>query len=190
MFCLLKLILDLFIFSFPGVLFCLFIPQDLQLWGFALNALSFGIVAMVWTLDTTLDSVGKFTIVVFLRAMSRVGATTTTFVMPSQLFAAEVRSTVNGFCAAWGKTGAIIATVVTPIMYEDYGFYSVFFLYAAVAALGWAVTYLFIPYIDQDAKAAAVQNETRVKEQRRGAETVPLVGGTLNQMRSHVSHGE
>jgi len=167
-----------------------FTLQDLQLWGFALNALSLCIVAMIWKLDTTLDSVDKFTIVIFLRAMSRFGATTTTFVMPSELFSAEVRSTVNGFSAAWGMAGAFISTMVTPIMYEEFGYYSVFFLYSAVAAVGWIITYLFIPFIDQDAKAAAVQSETRVKEQRRGAETVPLVGGTLNQIRSQITHGE
>jgi PHS family inorganic phosphate transporter-like MFS transporter len=164
--------------------------QDLQLWGFALNALTFCIVAMVWTLDTSLNSVGKFAIVVFVRAVSRFGATTTTFVMPSELFAAEVRSTVNGFSAAWGKTGAFIATMVTPIMYEGYGYSSVFYLYAAIASLGWAATYFLIPLVDRDAKAAAVQIETRVKEQRKGVETMPLVGGAINQMRAQVTHGE
>jgi hypothetical protein len=47
-----------------------------------------------------------------------------------------------------------------------------------------------IPFIDRNAKAAAVQTETRVKEQQKGAETMPLVGGTINQIRAQVTHGE
>ena len=164
--------------------------KDLQLWGFALNALTFCIVAMVWTLDTSLDTVDKFTMVVFVRAMCRFGAVTSTFLMPSELFAAEVRSSISGFSAAWGKAGAFISTMITPIMYEEYGYSSVFYLYAALASVGFVTTYFAFPIIDREAKAAAVQSETRVQEQRRGAETIPLVGGAVNQVRAQIVHGE
>ena len=171
--------------------------KELQLLGFGLNTLCFLIVGMVWALDTSssaaggLSDVGKFTIVVFIRALSRFGATTSTFVLPSELFGAEVRASSNGFAAAFGKTGAFGATMVTPFVYESKGGVpAIFFLYSGVAAVGFLLTQWLVPTIDREAKERQVETETRVQEIRRGAERIPLVGGPLRSVQNQVVHGE
>ena len=49
------------------------------------------------------------------------GPSVTTFVLPSETFPAEVRSTFNGLSAAMGKTGATTATFLDYFIYETWG---------------------------------------------------------------------
>jgi len=166
--------------------------KEFQLLGFGVNCLLFLLTAMIYSFDTGLTSVAKFSIIVVLRSISRFGATTSTFVMPSELFGAEVRASATGFAAACGKTGAFISVVITPGLYQQHGVSSMLYLYTCIAALGYVLTYYLIPEIDRSdnaAKEAAVKAEVRVNEAKGSSESVPLVGSAVKRLRSHVKHG-
>merc|ERR1719387_610773 len=75
---------------------------------------------------------------------SNFGPNSTTFILPSESFPYEVRTSVNGFCAAMGKAGATLGSAVFKPMVNAYGSGVVFGLCAGCALVGALLTVLFI----------------------------------------------
>lgn len=71
---------------------------------------------------------------------SNFGPNSSTFILPSESFPYEVRSSLNGFCAAMGKVGATVGSACFKPMIHLASTEVVFFMCAACAAIGFIVT--------------------------------------------------
>ncbi|KAF4688262.1 hypothetical protein FOZ60_002961 [Perkinsus olseni] len=72
------------------------------------------------------------------------GPNTTTFIIPSEIFPTEVKTTCHGFSAAMGKVGAIIGAYSFPVVQDGIGLNGVMYVCTGVAALGLASTLVFL----------------------------------------------
>ena len=83
----------------------------------------------------------------FTFTFSNFGPNTTSFVIPGEIYPAEVRATAHGISAACGKLGAAVGAYYFPRLDYTDSMLSC----AAVAATGVLVTHFFIPrYTSQD----------------------------------------
>lgn len=134
----------------PGVLFCIYMYKYLgtkrQQWmGFLFIMATF--VAMGGLYDIVDDATLFFLFCVMTFGINS-GPSVTTFVLPSETYPAEVRSTFTGLSAAMGKTGATLATFLDYFIYETWGITYNLYLYAAVALTGAIITLTFVEDID------------------------------------------
>mmetsp|Transcript_29426 Transcript_29426/g.62644 ORF Transcript_29426/g.62644 Transcript_29426/m.62644 type:complete len:497 (-) Transcript_29426:13-1503(-) len=113
--------------------------KAIQLQGFVFMAIIYAILGFY--LNSLKDYSGLLLFVYGLTYFfSNFGPNSTTFILPSETFPAEVRSSLNGFCAASGKIGAAIgSSTFKPIVHAS-GAGIVFQLCALVAVLGVLVT--------------------------------------------------
>jgi PHS family inorganic phosphate transporter-like MFS transporter len=77
------------------------------------------------------------------------GPNTTTFVYPSEVFPTAFRTTGHGIAAAAGKTGAVIAVFLFPLLISSYGPPFVFGLLSIFCFGGLLVTLAFLPETSQ-----------------------------------------
>merc|ERR1712146_45082 len=101
--------------------------------GFIFIALSFVLMGALY--DVVDDTMLFFLFCVMTFGINS-GPSVTTFVLPSETFPAEVRSTFNGLSAAMGKTGATTATFLDYFIYETWGITYNLYLYATVGCAG------------------------------------------------------
>ncbi len=117
--------------------------RTLQIIGFAVMALSYIVLGIEYSfLKTDLD----LFIVVFgvSYLFGNIGPNTTTFILPTELFPTEIRSTGHGIAASIAKLGAGIFTFLFLILGTILGQSGEFELLAIMAALGAVVTILTI----------------------------------------------
>ncbi len=129
--------------------------KNIQMTGFYMMTLLYLIcsVAHDWFMSTDGTSdpstarfkkFGYLLVYSFTFTFSNFGPNTTSFVIPGEIYPAEVRATAHGISAASGKLGAAVGAYWFPRLdYTD----SMLFC-AAVAAAGVVVTYFFIPRYD------------------------------------------
>jgi PHS family inorganic phosphate transporter-like MFS transporter len=113
--------------------------RNIQLQGFALMALLYGILALF------LDQLKPYAVPLLLiygmtYFFSNFGPNSTTFILPSESFPVEVRSSLNGFCAAMGKVGATVGSSAFKPIVNSSGPETVFWLCTICAGLGFVVT--------------------------------------------------
>lgn len=97
---------------------------------------------------------------------SNFGPNTTTFVIPGEIYPAEVRATCHGFSAAFGKFGAATGAYFFPLVLGPQGsahptregMISAMYICSFIAVIGLAVTHFFIPRYD--GKMLETINET------------------------------
>merc|ERR1712232_455854 len=75
---------------------------------------------------------------------SNFGPNSTTFILPSETFPPEVRSTLNGFSAAAGKCGAVVGSAVFKPVVDGLGTNVAFWGCTLCAVLGVFLTIFFI----------------------------------------------
>lgn len=113
----------------------------IQIQGFVMLAALYGVLAF-WMDDL---SNGMLLFVYGLTYFfSNFGPNSTTFILPAEMFPYEVRSTLNGFCAAMGKAGAALGSACFKLVVEYAGSGVCFGLCAGCALLGLLVTVLFV----------------------------------------------
>jgi hypothetical protein len=107
---------------------------------------------------------------------SNFGPNTTTFVIPGEIYPAEVRATCHGFSAASGKLGAATGAYFFPLVLGPQGssgptrggMINAMFICSFVASIGLLVTYLFIPQYDGKLlETMADTGETYIKLEHR-----------------------
>ena len=97
---------------------------------------------------------------------SNFGPNTTSFVIPGEIYPAEVRATCHGLSAASGKLGAATGAYFFPLILGPQGsahptregMISAMYICSMVAIAGLLTTYLFIP--KYDGKMLETINET------------------------------
>merc|ERR1712232_1338163 len=75
---------------------------------------------------------------------SNFGPNSSTFILPSETFPFEVRSSLNGVCAACGKLGAVVGSASFKPVVNHFGTSVAFYLCAAVAIIGALLTFFFV----------------------------------------------
>ena len=111
--------------------------KPIQIMGFLMNALFLGILAGKFN-DYAPHTNQIFPLFVFLQFFFNFGANATTFLYPVELFPTAVRSTAHGFCAACGKCGAILASLLFSYLSDPtrIGYQNVFWIFFAISILG------------------------------------------------------
>ncbi len=144
----LLLTLALFVvFAVPGYLLAVWKMdrighRRLQFIGFAVMALCFVILGAVPTLTT---AVAPFIAIFGLSYLfTEFGPNMTTFVLPSEVFPVNVRTTGHGIAAGVGKVGAFVGVFLVPQLQNDIGLRGLLVVAGSAAVLGFLIT-LMLP---------------------------------------------
>jgi len=137
--------------------------KNLQMIGFTMMSLLFLICSLFYTWMMDKDGGwGRKYLFLVLYALtflfSNFGPNTTSFVIPGEIFPAEVRATCHGLSAASGKLGAATGAFLFPLLLgprgasqpTNEGIQYTMLICSIVAALGVCVTYLFTPTYGAD----------------------------------------
>merc|ERR1719397_608485 len=73
------------------------------------------------------------------------GPNGTTYIIPAEIFPAEIRGTFNGISAASGKLGATITSFTFKTIEKAHGLSTIFYICSVVGLLGLLVTIFFTP---------------------------------------------
>ena len=73
------------------------------------------------------------------------GPNSTTFLLPSEIFATQVKGTMHGISAACGKLGAVVGVLVVASLVDTYGSNFVLILLGTTAFIGAIITKVCIP---------------------------------------------
>jgi len=141
-----KLVLTLalfVVFALPGYLLAVWKMDKighrrLQFIGFAVMGACFVLLAAVPTLTTTVAPFIAIFGVSYL--FTEFGPNMTTFVLPSEVFPVNMRTTGHGVAAGVGKLGAFVGVFVVPQLAAHIGLRGVLFVAGGAAALGFLLT--------------------------------------------------
>ena len=117
--------------------------KPIQLGGFVLTALFFGIIAGAYN---RLGTASKFALFTLAQLFFNFGPNATTFIIPGEVFPSRVRGLAHGFSAACGKLGAILSGVLfNYLAQEKIGVANVLWIFFACNLLGAVLTFLLVP---------------------------------------------
>jgi MFS family permease len=117
--------------------------KTIQLMGFTMMALTYGLIAVIPSVSTT---VAPFVIIFGVSYFfTEFGPNTTTFIYPAEIFPTEVRTTSHGIAAALGKMGGFAGTYLFTDMLNSWGIRGAEGVAGGVACLGIIVTAAFLP---------------------------------------------
>lgn len=134
--------------AFPGYLVAAVAMDRLgrkiiQAVGFLLMALAFaGIALLPGGQQAVVPFILLYGISYFF---AEFGPNTTTFVYPSEIFPARVRTTSHGITATCGKLGAFVGTFAFPLLMDRFGLQGAMGTVALVAIVGLLVTWWLLP---------------------------------------------
>jgi MFS family permease len=114
--------------------------RKLQVIGFAVMAACFLVLAAVPRFTTLV--VPFIAIFGLSYLFTEFGPNTTTFVLPSEVFPVEMRTTGHGIAAGVGKLGAFAGVFVVPQLQNHFGLRGMLVVAGASALLGLAVTFV------------------------------------------------
>ncbi|RZL83588.1 MAG: MFS transporter [Rhodococcus sp. (in: high G+C Gram-positive bacteria)] len=66
-------------------------------------------------------------------------------VYPSELFPTSIRATATGICVSFSRIGAAIGTLLLPVGIDRFGAHGVTLLTAAIAGVGFLISYVWAP---------------------------------------------
>ena len=119
--------------------------KPIQTIGFAMMAVSFGIIGFV----PQLSSISFLSDFLLLYGLSyffiEFGPNVTTFIYPPEVFPVSVRGLGTGASAAGGKTGAFVGTVANVIILATIGEIFLMRLLSLLAVIGLVLTVLLLP---------------------------------------------
>ncbi len=133
------------VFALPGYLLAVarmdrFGHRRLQLVGFGVMAACFIVLGAFAGLTT---SVGPFLVIFGVSYLfTEFGPNTTTFVLPSEVFPVNMRTTGHGIAAGIGKLGAFIGVFLVPHLQSSIGLRGMLLVAGAAAVVGILLTLL------------------------------------------------
>jgi MFS transporter, PHS family, inorganic phosphate transporter len=143
-----KLVLTLILFvcfAVPGYLLAVWKMdrighRRLQFTGFAVMAAAF---LCLWAIPSLTTTVAPFIAIFGVSYFfTEFGPNTTTFVLPSEVFPVEVRTTGHGIAAGIGKLGAFVGVFLVPTLDTRYGLRVMLLVAGCAAILGLGLTRL------------------------------------------------
>ena len=119
--------------------------RNIQLQGFFFMTVLFGILG-IWFDEMEKHNLAALLLVLYGLTFffSNFGPNSTTFILPSETFPPEVRTTLNGFSAASGKAGAALGSYFFTPFNEEYGLPNTMLACAAVSLAGLFLTLAFV----------------------------------------------
>jgi PHS family inorganic phosphate transporter-like MFS transporter len=136
--------------------------KKIQLLGFAMMALSYGVLFLFPVLTTL---TGAFLLAYGLSYFfTEFGPNVTTFVYPAEIFPVEVRTTAHGISAATGKVGAFIGAFVFPILLSSVHLPGAMGFAAIVSLAGFLLTFI-LPEPDRKSLERIEQEGERLDEE-------------------------
>eukprot|EP00050_Salpingoeca_kvevrii_P017880 m.68958 g.68958 ORF g.68958 m.68958 type:complete len:506 (+) comp7784_c0_seq1:169-1686(+) len=148
----------------PAILLTLYVltrrsNRWLALAGFIGMACTFGMLATTYTAQR--DGLATFKFILFSMVMFSInfGTNVATYVLPTEVFPAEIRSTCHGFSAASGKIGAAVGAFIYQPIVNAFGLATVMWLQAAFCIIGFLLCRHFVrprSTIDADSDAAHI----------------------------------
>ena len=119
--------------------------RNIQLQGFFFMTVLFGILG-IWFDEMQRRDLAALLLVLYGLTFffSNFGPNSTTFILPSETFPPEVRTTLNGFSAASGKAGAALGSYFFTPFNEEYGLPHTMLACAAVSLAGLLLTLAFV----------------------------------------------
>jgi len=131
--------------------------RAIQLQGFFFMALVFLLLGLLYpTLEQSLA--GRLLMLLLYGLtffFSNFGPNSTTFILPSETFPSNIRSTLNGFSAAMGKAGATLGSAAFKPMADALGLQLTMVVCAAVALCGLLITFFFV----EDRRGASMDGD-------------------------------
>jgi MFS family permease len=133
------------VFAVPGYLLAVvrmdrFGHRRLQLLGFGVMAAAFLALGAVHQLTTVVPMF--LAIFGFSYFFVEFGPNTTTFVLPSEVFPVNVRTTGHGIAAGIGKLGAFFGVFFVPILVDAVGLRGMLLIASGASVLGLLLTFL------------------------------------------------
>jgi MFS transporter, PHS family, inorganic phosphate transporter len=131
------------VFAVPGYLLAVWKMDKighrrLQFIGFAVMAASFLVLAAFPALTVNVAPfIAIFGVSYFF---TEFGPNTTTFVLPSEVFPVNMRTTGHGFAAGIGKLGAFVGVFLVPVLETHIGLRGLLLVSGIAAILGFALT--------------------------------------------------
>lgn len=118
--------------------------KPIQIGGFILTSLFFGIIAGGWHVVGT---GGKFACLALAQFFFNFGPNATTFIVPGEVFPSRVRALAHGISAATGKLGAILAGILFNYLssLHNVGVVNVLWIFFALNLFGAFMTVVFVP---------------------------------------------
>jgi MFS transporter, PHS family, inorganic phosphate transporter len=133
----------------PGYLFTIYFIEKIgrrwiQIQGFLIAALMFGIIAGDYT---HLKTAGKFVCFAIAQFFFNFGPNATTFIIPAEIFPSRVRGFAHGVSAAVGKLGAILSALLFNYLSGPaiIGLSNVLWIFFTCNILGAILTFFLIP---------------------------------------------
>lgn len=147
--------------------------KHLQLYGLLTMAVCFSVLAL-YSDQAHRAGITYLSVFAFQRCIDAMGPGVATFTVPGQIFPTRIRATAHGISAAAGKTGAVIGTVIFPILYSAAGLQAVMTFMALVSAIAALFTQLLTPLYGEDAleEIAALDPALGVAQQAGQAEAI------------------
>lgn len=119
--------------------------KPVQITGFAMMAISFGIIS-AFSFLTTYRFLDYFLLLYGISYFFIMfGPNVTTFVYPPEVFPISTRGLGTGISAAGGKTGAFIGTLADTIILSITGLHFLMGMLAIIAAIGLILTIVLLP---------------------------------------------
>jgi len=112
------------------------------------------------------------------------GPNSTTFILPSETFPPEVRTSLNGFSAAMGKTGAAIGASMFLPLANSIGASYVVLICGIISLIGVLVTYFFVE--DRRTKGMATSSSSMGYENINGESTNLLTTAGNNSSTNNI----
>ncbi|MEM0135243.1 MAG: MFS transporter, partial [Thermoplasmatales archaeon] len=113
--------------------------------GFAMMALSFGILGIFTVLTTSAYVIQFLALYGISYFFIEFGPNVTTFVVPPEVFPISARGTGSGFAAAGGKMGAFIGTFLNIFIMAQFHLRGLFIVLSVLAVLGLILTIILLP---------------------------------------------
>jgi len=138
--------------------------KNIQLQGFTFMAVLYATLAMFLTQMQEGNPAILMTIYGLTYFFSNFGPNSTTFILPSESFPYEVRTSLNGFCAAMGKLGATVGAAAFKPVSNSAGPETAFWLCTGCAGVGILVTSLCI----EDRRGRGMRGTSFIANQEQG----------------------
>jgi len=141
-------IIDLFLIA--GLVTNIFLVEKLgriklQLIGFL--GMTVGLLILAFSTCLSKDSTNYLVLMfigfVIYNFLMNMGPNGTTFILPAELFPTKLRASAHGFSAAMAKTGAVLGTLLLPLLMVSVGLFTTMIILSICAFLGFLVTYMF-----------------------------------------------
>lgn len=131
-------IITILLFKYVGL-------RNLHIWGFILIAVAFVLMAGLFSELRENNPDGLFALYCFLLFTLSGGPNVTTFVLPSQSYPKDVRTTYNGMSAAMGKLGAVFGAYIYGTVATATSYAVVMVICAVFAFIAAVVSYIWFP---------------------------------------------